>query len=108
MSLTIYFYPPFGSTWDHSQNVTHNLRPLAEQGGLAKPLWYPEEANIRTAAELIPHLQTGLQQLVVDPVRLRAMNPENGWGSYDEFIPWLIALLTYCIEHPQSRITVSR
>lgn len=43
-----------------------------------------------------------------EPKRFIALNPENGWGSYDTFLLWLRDYLAACIENPKATIYASR
>lgn len=91
-----------------SANITHNLNTMADAAGLYQPIWRPEELGITTARELIEPLREGLTRMKADPARFKALNPKNGWGSYDAFIPWIEAYLWACEEHPEARVNVSR
>jgi len=92
----------------HQQNITHNLGHMAKMAGLYAPLWRPEENNITHANQLIPYLETGIALMKEDPARYEQYNPENGWGSYAAFLPWLEKLLTACKEHPDAEIESCR
>lgn len=37
-----------------------------------------------------------------------AYDSQNGWGTYDQFLPWLEQLLNACRENSDARIEVSR
>jgi hypothetical protein len=43
-----------------------------------------------------------------DPNRFISLNPPNGWGSYDTFLPWLETYLAACEEHPDATVRASR
>lgn len=42
------------------------------------------------------------------PDRFTKLNPENGWGSYETFLPWLERYLEACQQHPEALVTVWR
>ena len=88
----------------YSANITHNLVPMAESAGLYLPLWHPEYMQIYLAGELVFWLEEGIEVLKSDPDYFKEMNPKNGWGSYDTFVPWLENLLANCKEHPTAKI----
>lgn len=92
----------------YSANVTHNLNRMAEEAGLYKPLWRPEEVGVVFAMDLIPYLESGIRQMKKDPPRFQRFNPSNQWGSYEAFVPWLEQLLAACKENPDAKIRVSR
>jgi hypothetical protein len=73
----------------YDANITHNLGRMAEEAGIYKHLWRPEELGITTASELIEPLTAGLALLKADPVRFEAFNSRNGWGMYEHFVPFV-------------------
>ena len=91
-----------------SANVTHNMCDMADEAGLYKPLWRPEEVGITKAHQLIPILEAGIKLMESDPERFEKFNPDNGWGSYDVFLPWVKDYLCACKQYPEAKITVSR
>lgn len=89
-------------------NITHNLHVMADEAGIYKHLWRPEELGITKAGALIDPLREGLKQMVSDPARFRKHDAHNGWGTYDVFVPWIARYLEACIENPDADIRVSR
>ncbi len=87
-----------------SINTTHNLGRMADAVGLYKCLWRPEQVPIQSAAQLIPLLESGLAQLKSDPQRYRGYNSTNGWGVYEDFVPFVEQLLEACRMHPKAQI----
>ena len=90
-----------------SANITHNMGKMADAVGLYTPLWHPERIYLQWSYELIPYLEEGIALLKADPEQYKALDPENGWGSYDVFVPWLEKLLQQCKENPDAFIGVS-
>jgi hypothetical protein len=88
-------------------NCTHNITKMAELAGIYKPLWHPEDAGINKASDLVEPIHRALTLLRAEPERFVALNPENKWGSYDTFVPWLEKLLTACLEFPDASVRVS-
>lgn len=81
----------------------------AEMGDISRNLGFMYfdvlEAGIRgldnmKASDAIPQLETAIQKLEADPEKYRAMNPSNGWGSYEGLIEVLKRLLENCREKP--------
>lgn len=89
-------------------NITHNMGPMASAAGLYKAMWRPEELGITKAKELIPVLTDGLQWLRTHEEQAKALNPDNGWGSYEALRRFTESYLGACIEHPDANIRVSR
>lgn len=91
-----------------SANITHNLGKMATAAGIYDHLWRPDEHGITKAGELIAPLSDGLIRLRADPARFEALNPENGWGSYANFVPWVERYLSACEQYPDATVSVSR
>jgi hypothetical protein len=92
----------------YDANITHNLGAMADEAGIYKHLWRPEEVGATTAGQLIEPLRAGLALMKSDPPRFEKHNPANGWGSYEHFVPWVEKYLRACEENPNAIIRVSR
>lgn len=94
----------------YSANITHNFGRMAEAAGIYKCLWRPEECSppIATAEQCIPILMSGLILLRGDPHRFRKFDAANGWGTYEQFVPWVERVLAACREYPLARVEASR
>ena len=117
MSLDISFSktrccPNCGTALDqseiHSQNITHNLNRMADAAGIYKCLWRPDENGFDTAGQLIEPLAFAIEQMKCYPERFDAYNASNGWGTREQFIPWLEELYSFCLSNPDTTISVSR
>lgn len=91
-----------------SANVTHNLGRMAEQAGIYKHLWRPEEIGITKAWQLIEPLEQGLALMKADPARFETFNATNGWGLYKHLVPWIEGYLAACKKYPEADVSVSR
>lgn len=60
------------------------------------------------ARDLIPSMESGLAALKADPARFKALNPENGWGSYEGLVEFVEQYLAACKESPDAQVEVSR
>ena len=89
-------------------NITHNLGKMADEAGIYKHLWRPEEINIKIAKELIEPLTNGLKELKDKPEHFKQFNSSNGWGMYEHFVPFVEKYLNACIEYPDAIVYVSR
>lgn len=85
-------------------NITHNLGRMANEAGLYRALWAPEEINATKAKEVLPFLEAGLKRLKEDPEHFKKFNPENGWGDYEGLIEVVEAYLKACKGNPNARI----
>lgn len=88
-----------------STNITHNLGPMWREAGVRDALY---ESNGKPAADVIPALAEGVAAMSRDPARFRKFNASNGWGTYDDALPWLRNVLAACKEHPTAIIRISR
>lgn len=111
-----------------SQNITHNLGKMADKAGLYKPLWRPYqlrpdynipdgdrmaefnfEASVKIkASELIEPIEKGLSELLSKPDYYKQFDSPNGWGAYDNFVPFVQNYLDACKKHPDATVEVSR
>jgi hypothetical protein len=107
MSLDVDLIEPCGHSV-FELNVTHNLNKMAEAAGIYKALWRPEELGVLYAEDLIPRLQLGLDKLLADPETYKALNPENGWGTYEGLVRTVRRYLAACRDYPHATIEVSR
>jgi len=90
-------------------NYTHNCNTMAEAAGIYQYVWRPEECpDVKTARDLIEPLRAGIKQMEDEPKKFIALNPKNGWGSCDTFLPWLREYLQACIKFPKAQIYASR
>ena len=89
-------------------NITHNLGAMAEEAGIYKHLWRPEELGISKALDLIEPLSRGLALMKANPVKFKMLDPDNGWGSYNMFLPWIEKYIQACTENPDAEVRVSR
>ena len=87
-------------------NITHNLNKMAEEAGIYKHLWRPDKIDIKTAAELIEPLKAGLQKMKDNPEHFKQFDAENGWGTYEDFVPWIEKYLAACEENPDAEVSV--
>lgn len=105
MSLDVYLN--VGDESVYAANITHNVNVIAMAAGCYQALWRPEELGFSVAGQLIEPLKASLMTLVSDPERFEAMNPANGWGSYDDLVRFVTAYLKACIRHPHATIDIS-
>lgn len=89
-------------------NITHNLGKMAGAAGIYQCLWRPEEAGITHARQLIEPLGAGLAWLKDHPIEASLHSASSGWGTYEQFVPWLERLLAACQQYPDALVTISR
>lgn len=89
-------------------NITHNLGRMAKNCGVYYACWRPEEINCNKAKHILPTLKNGIEILKYDPVYYSQFNSPNGWGQYENFLPWLEEYAMACEIYPEATIEVSR
>jgi hypothetical protein len=109
MSLDIYLYKNKDCEQPiYDANITHNLGRMAKEAGFYQALWRPEEIGIEKAKDLIPYIRNGINKMIEDPDYYKQFDSPNGWGLYDNFLPWLIKLFHELKRYPESYIYSSR
>lgn len=116
MSLDIYFYVdnkcphcglPIGDEeCVFDKNITHNLAGMAREAGFYTELWHPEEKGTN-AKQLGEAIEEGIKAMEADPERFKKFSATNGWGTYDQFIPWLREVVSACKDYPEARLKSS-
>lgn len=91
-----------------SVNITHNLATMAKEAGIYEHLWRPDEIGQTKASDLISPLANGLAILRASPEKFRALNPYNGWGSYEWLVSAVEKYLAACLENPDAEVSVWR
>ena len=89
-------------------NITHNLTEMANHAGIYKCLWRPEEIGVTKAGEIINKLESGIKLMEDSPESFSRFDAKNGWGTYDQFLPWVKKVLNACKENSGATIEVSR
>jgi len=115
MSLNVWLYIEVDTGGDKLKtvelfdaNITHNLGKMAKEAEIYYHLWRPDEIGMKSAGEIVEPLEKGLALMKSDPKRFEKFNASNGWGLYENFIPWIEKYLAACKEHPKAIIGVSR
>lgn len=107
MSYDIYLEADLGGpeliTVFDDWNYTSNCAPMWREAGADLA-----EYHGKTAGECMPSLRAAIELLKADPDRFRAMDPPNGWGSYDSLVPALERLLAVFAAMYGATVRVSR
>jgi hypothetical protein len=102
MGYGIYLSCPTCREGEDIGSVSRNLGSMyfdVLQGGISS-------LNNKKAADAIPDLEAAIKKLEADPAKYRAMNPPNGFGSYDALVEVLKRLLENCKDRPNFIIHV--
>lgn len=104
---------------DHwSANITHNLGKMASNipvdfNGTPTTLYYacwrPEEIGAERVSDILPMLIQGIHYMVDHRKELVQFNAENGWGTYEGFMKFLLNYKQACEDaDPNFIITTSK
>ena len=109
MSLDFHLENDQGESLAHF-NITHNLNNMAHAAGIYECLWRPEEQAppITKSSQCIAPLRAGLAALKANPEAFRPMSAANGWGTYEQFVPWVEKVLAVCEANPDAFVSASR
>jgi len=89
---------------DSSMNYTHNCNPMIRDAGLTQ---WPYEVDGWKASYLGALLREAIENLEAEPAVYQAMNPPNGWGSYDTLLPVLRKVRDECLKYPSTTVRMS-
>jgi hypothetical protein len=87
------------------QNITHNLNKMWHEAGIYYALY---NCAGKTAASVLPILENGLFLMLNDPERFKKLDSPNGWGLYENAVPWLTKLIAGFKEYPEGIIGVDK
>lgn len=85
-------------------NITHNLTPMWGKAGVYEALYESEGTR---AQQWLDVLRAGVADMEQKPAEYEALNALNGWGLYENALPWLRDWLAACEAHPLAIIHVS-
>lgn len=88
-----------------SANITHNLGKMEDELSIYDFLWRPEEVPVKEAVQLIAPLKYAIKEMKNRPEHYKKFDSRNGWGTYDNFLPWLENLLKACEEYPDAKVS---
>lgn len=91
-----------GAEWNHTHNCNHMINAAMKDLGIEKkgPWW--KQIDGKTASESNKFLGDVINVLQTDPIRFVAMNPDNGWGSYDSLLSVLGDMRDTGIQFPSA------
>lgn len=102
-------------SWDFSMSRSFTVKDGLNYTYNVSSMYYDEdvfgESGIAkldgmSGKEAISVITKALNGLHSDPNKFRAMNPENGWGSYKGALKVVCELLDWCIDEPNATIRV--
>ena len=104
MSLDFSVYAPI-ITDVASANYTHNVTRMWKEAGVYDALYMSDGKQVK---DIIDELNSGLSNMYANPEKYIAMNPTNGWGSYESALDWLKQLISNIESYPDGTICISK
>lgn len=87
-------------------NLTYNLSPMLRSAGF--PGWGDVVGNDLSPApcgrRVVPVFEKVLAELRANPEKYRAMNPPNGWGTYEQAVEVFADFIEKVKPHPDAKV----
>src|ERR1051326_392138 len=64
------------------------------------------EFDGRKAKDCLTFVIDAVAELKANPKKYRAMDPPNGWGSYDSLLPAIVELGELFVQYPEATVRV--
>ncbi len=87
------------------ENMTHNLTAMWELVGVYTALYHSEGKEAR---EVYDALTLGVEYMKRYPSLCKKHDAPNGWGTYEQALPWLEKVTEAFRRYPKATIRVSR
>ena len=84
-------------------NYTSNVATMWRKAGADLALF-----DGKLAADCLPVLLAAIDRMTASPDEYKAMDSNNGWGTYESLLPHLRELAEKMEKHPKTTIRVSR
>lgn len=80
----------------YDYQCTYNVFPMFTKAGIRSV----RDFDGWTASDCIKPLNQFIERMESDPDAYKALNPPNGWGSYETALEWLKSFHDICVAHP--------
>ena len=87
----------------YEQNYTYNVSPMFYKAFGDPGINFIEG---KTGKECIEKLRLGLKEMQDNKSKYEAMNPDNGWGSYEGAVEVIETLIKWAAESPLAEFYV--
>lgn len=87
----------------HAFNITTNINRMLREAGF--PSWQMLDGLSADVVGLL--MGRAVIELGKDPQRYRALQPDNGWGTYEGLIEWMREVLAVLDRHPTGIVRCS-
>lgn len=92
------------TTTVYDGEITFNVRTMLVEAGLPDSL---RSLDSLTAAEAQDQVYEAWKELRTRPSHYRPLQASNGWGTYDQLVPWIKELYIALRTHPRGVVHVS-
>ncbi len=86
-------------------NMTHNVSGMWREAGCYDAIYNSEGL---LASECLPFLKKGYEYFKKNAKELKKLEPENGWGTYENAGKFLEELIEGCEKYPDGKISISK
>lgn len=93
---------------DMSLNITYNLGPMFNEAFGAKGSDWYDLLEGKKGEDIIPLIDKAIDNMVLNPYHYKKFDASNGWGTYEQALPWLIQLRQEIYDNKECIITSSR
>lgn len=76
-------------------NLTYNVHDMLKAAGLRL-----RDLDSMPASEAFLHIDSALRFLVDYPLEVKALEPDNGWGSYGGLVAFFALFKSACADFP--------
>lgn len=88
---------------EFNTNITYNLSKMFTTAFNTGEYWL-DELEGRKGFEVIELLTNAIIRMVKDPDHFKQFDAPNGWGTFNDALPWLIQLKEECVKNPNDEI----
>ncbi len=88
---------------EYSANITSNVAKMWRLAGCDLAEYHMMSADALAAA-----LGPAIADMRANPAKYQALNPANGWGSYETCLRFLTDLHDACIKHDLTTVRIDR
>lgn len=84
---------------------TYNLAPML-RAALGTDMRDHGEGSLdgMLASDALRIVKRALESMALDPERFKALNPPNGWGTYEDCVEFLQWLHDACTDNPKATV----
>lgn len=86
-----------------SGNMTHNVTNMWAEAGVYSALYETNGMSAFTITNILAH---GICDMMFYPEKYKAMDSPNGWGLYENALPFLTEIYKACLEYPEAKIEI--